>query len=152
MPTTSTFWTGPNLGTFSLTPQDVSTAGVLTDNALGIKSMTGQWRSLRIEVENQLVELSAADSTRLNNVKIKDGVRVTLTVMIDQQLTKNLLKDVIAASAYQKLILLQGTAGSDQETIYGVVSSFNQDFSAEEGTAELVMESLDPEGPNPLYS
>lgn len=125
---------GKNL-IIQITPQDVSAAGVLTDNAVGTFSMQGRVDPFDMEAQLTSDNISPTNAFNSNPVPYEFGATYTVTeIMQALPLVNssnkgfgfgNVLMRCSRVSFYAKMVLLHvdnaGSPGTiEQETIYGL--------------------------------
>lgn len=146
MPSVPTWLTGKHVSSCSITPQSVASDGTLSDGTLA--SLTGTLDEITLESSPELEEISPMDTTRNNNVLIKDSFRVTL-VQILKSGSANILAAAVTGSSVFKIII---TRGIHTWTFYGQRSAYTESIRRGRSTASATFEMVDPGQANPAYT
>ena len=122
---------GKHLTSVVITPQSVSTAGILADATAPVAvTLTAVMDGFGVEITNDEEEINALNSTRLNMVGLADGANMNLDVIkVNNSSDPQPLRTLIFAADFFKVVSVEGTGQSLRtSTFYGKRGSYRDDF------------------------
>lgn len=144
---------GKHVTAVTVTPQTVSTAGVLTPST-PVETLVGFWDEIDITSENTLENIQSADQRRDNNVITGTGTTVRVVEILktnDSSATPtNLLATLFYGSADYYQVTL--TRGGRSFSFYGVARSYNEGYRRGKSVATGEFAMVDPGASNPTYT
>ncbi len=137
---------GANVGCV-MTPQNVDTAGTLTDTT-PVATLTGtlervSWRSLP-----KKQEISHMGAAREHDVILKERTEFTLSEILKP--TANLIEAAFASAAVFKLVMTRGTTRSF--TFYGVRGDYEEGLEEGKSLGVGTLTMVDPGQANPTIT
>lgn len=143
---------GKHATTITITGQDISGTGMLTNAAAGAKSLVGYLDEISINAENTTEMIQSMDVRRENEVIVGTRTTITFTEILkanDSSGTPlNILADAAMLFDYAKAII---TRGGRTWTFYGLIKDYNEDIRRGKSTGRLQLVMVDPGIANPSY-
>lgn len=162
MPAVPVWLQGTGVTVATLTGQVVAADGTLTDAVTtGIQPLVLKWDSIELENSPELEEISAADTTRANNVIIKESTRMRFSCIMQKAIPAGAgandkalpLQHMALTYSYIKMVLTRGgVAAEDTWTFYGCRGAFSETLSKGKCIQTLSLEMMDPGVANPAIA
>lgn len=130
-----------------LTPQSVSTAGVLADVATAAVTITAVINQSTVRLTPEHEEINALNTTRRNQVITSDGATVSLSVLkVNNGGDPTPLRTAVYAYDYFKYTQIEGTGGSARTTTaYFTRGEYSDGFQGRgQQVASLELVECDP--------
>lgn len=137
---------GQHVSACAITPQSVAANGTLSAGAAS--SLVGSLDGIELDSTPELEEISPITTSRLNNVVVKSGTRITLTEILKSNGTNILPAAAVAADYFYVAI----TRGGQSWAFYGARGTYTESIQRGKSVASLTLEMVDIGSANPTYS
>ncbi len=149
---------GRDVTGFIATGATAGSDGTVTDATVaGIQTISGKWDEIELDNQPTTEEISAADSTRLNEVIIQDGTTVRCTQIMQRAKgsgegtndVANPFASLCVAYDYIKIVFIRG---GKTWTGYFLRKGYNERVVRGKSTATFTGGFVDIGGTNPTYT